>query len=154
MKPNNSSDSRPRGFASTPRFNQSLGPAVYVSIAHQVPTLTPTNHGYFAHGVGGSRPGAVALCGLGARRLQLSRVAHPEIEYVHADGPAPGSWIGLAGMAEAWRGFLSAWEGLRIEVDEYRDLNDGRVLVLTHPGGRGKSSGLELEQMRIEEIGR
>ena len=63
---------------------------------------------------------------------------------------APGSWIGLAGIAEAWRGFLSAWEGLRIEVDEYRDLNDGRVLVLTHPGGRGKSSGLELEQMRIE----
>ena len=33
--------------------------------------------------------------------------AHPEIEYVAADGPAPGGSTGLAGMAEAfrdWRG--------------------------------------------------
>jgi hypothetical protein len=33
--------------------------------------------------------------------------AHPEIEYVIADGPAPGTWTGLAGMAAAWRDFLS-----------------------------------------------
>jgi hypothetical protein len=31
--------------------------------------------------------------------------AHPEIEYVFADGPDPGTWSGLAEMAEAadWR---------------------------------------------------
>lgn len=34
--------------------------------------------------------------------------AHPEIEFVIADGPAPGSWSGLAAMTEAWRRFLSA----------------------------------------------
>lgn len=34
--------------------------------------------------------------------------AHPEIEYVLADGPAPGSWTGLAGMAEGAGDFINA----------------------------------------------
>jgi ketosteroid isomerase-like protein len=74
--------------------------------------------------------------------------AHPEIEFAIADGPAPGSWTGLAAMAEGARGFFDAWEDLRIEADDYRELDDERVLVLDHFGGRGKTSGLELTQMR------
>jgi ketosteroid isomerase-like protein len=79
--------------------------------------------------------------------------AHPEIEYVVADGPEPGSWKGLAGMAEGWRAegwreFLSTWEDLRAEAEEYRELDDQRVLALDHRGGRGKTSGLDLGQMR------
>jgi ketosteroid isomerase-like protein len=70
--------------------------------------------------------------------------AHPEIEFVVADGPAPGSWTGLAGMAEGWRGFMSAWEEIRTEVDEYRELDAERVLVLQHFSARGKTSGLEV----------
>jgi len=34
--------------------------------------------------------------------------ADPEIEVVSPDGPTPGSWRGLAGMAEGYRQFLSA----------------------------------------------
>jgi ketosteroid isomerase-like protein len=76
--------------------------------------------------------------------------AHPEIEYVIAEGPTPGSWTGLAGMAEGWRDFLSAWEEFRSEVDEYRELDGERVLVLAHFSARGKTSGLELGQMRAK----
>ena len=76
--------------------------------------------------------------------------AHPEIEFVVADGPTPGSWTGLAGMAEGWREFLSAWEEFRVEADEYRELDGERVLVLHHWSGRGKTSGLELGQMRTK----
>ncbi len=76
--------------------------------------------------------------------------AHPEIEWVIADGPAPGSWTGPAGMAEAWRNFLSAWEDFHAEADEYRELDGERVLVLNHFSGRGKTSGLEIEQMRAK----
>jgi ketosteroid isomerase-like protein len=74
--------------------------------------------------------------------------AHPEIEYVRVDGPVPGSWKGLAGLVESFRDWLSAWEELRVEADEYRELDDVRVLVLDHFSGRGKTSGLELGEMK------
>jgi ketosteroid isomerase-like protein len=76
--------------------------------------------------------------------------ADPEIEYVLVDVPAPGSWTGLVGMAEAMRGWLSAWEECRVEAVEYRELDDERVLVFTRASGRGKGSGLDLGQMRAE----
>jgi len=75
--------------------------------------------------------------------------AHPEIEFVIADGPTPGSWTGQAEMAREIRTFLGAWEGgVHCEVDEVRELDGERVLVLHHWSGRGKTSGLRLAQMR------
>jgi hypothetical protein len=44
--------------------------------------------------------------------------ADPEIEFVIVDGPTPGSWRGLAGMTEGWRGFVNAWEEWRVEADD------------------------------------
>jgi ketosteroid isomerase-like protein len=76
--------------------------------------------------------------------------AHPEIEYVIADGPSPGTWTGLAEMAEGQRDFLGAWEDFRLLVDECRELDDERVLVLLRVSGRGKTSGLELEGLRTQ----
>jgi ketosteroid isomerase-like protein len=73
--------------------------------------------------------------------------ADRQIEWVMADGPAPGRWTGLAGMADSFRDFLSAWDEYRIEVEEYRELDDERVLVLQRFGGRAKMSGLEIGQM-------
>jgi ketosteroid isomerase-like protein len=73
--------------------------------------------------------------------------ADPEIEYVMVDGPHPGSWTGLVDMAKAARAWLSLWEGYRIEAEEYRELDDERVLVLIRRSGRGKSSGLDLGQL-------
>jgi len=76
--------------------------------------------------------------------------ADPEIEYVHADGPAEGTWTGLAGMAAGWREWLSAWKDLRIEVERYIELDDGRILVLTRGVARGSASGLDTDEMRSE----
>jgi ketosteroid isomerase-like protein len=73
--------------------------------------------------------------------------AHPELEWVVVGGPTPGSWRGLTAVADSLRDFLNAWEGLRNEAEEYRELDDERVLVLVRYSGRGKSSGLELAQM-------
>jgi ketosteroid isomerase-like protein len=73
--------------------------------------------------------------------------AHPEIEFVVADGPAPGSSHGLAGMAEAYRRFLGTWEGFRTEPEEYREIDGERILVYVHDRGRGKTSGMEIGEV-------
>jgi ketosteroid isomerase-like protein len=70
--------------------------------------------------------------------------ADAEIEYVQADGPEPGSWSGHANMAEGMRGWLRDWDNFRIEGDDFRELDDERVLVFARTSGRGKRSGLEL----------
>jgi ketosteroid isomerase-like protein len=85
--------------------------------------------------------------------FRSSEWAHPEIEYVIADGPSPGSWRGLAGMAEGWREFLGAWEEVRAEAEEYRELDNERVLVLTRYHGRGKRSGLGLDKLHAGGAG-
>jgi ketosteroid isomerase-like protein len=78
--------------------------------------------------------------------LQPAEWAHPEIEWIIADGPTAGRWTGVAGMAESIRGMLSAWDDVRFYADEFREIDDGRVLVLFHRTGRGKASGLEVAE--------
>ena len=79
--------------------------------------------------------------------------AHPEIEYVVADGPKPGHHTGLVEMAAFWRDFLSSWEDVATEVEEYRELDDERVRVLHRISARGKTSGPGLGQMRSNAAG-
>jgi ketosteroid isomerase-like protein len=49
-------------------------------------------------------------------------------------------------MAAGFREFLNAWEQIRIEADEYRELDGERVLAIVRFDARGKVSGLELGQ--------
>ena len=80
--------------------------------------------------------------------------AHPEIEYAYIEGPSPGTWTGLRAMSEGFRDWFSAWEGVRTRVDQYRELDAERVLVLHHfSGGRGKRSGVELGSLDTEGAG-
>ena len=74
--------------------------------------------------------------------------ADPEIDYVIADGPAPGRWTRLTHMPEVARHFLRGWAEYRVLADEYRELDDERVLVLIRRSGRGKTSGLELDELQ------
>ena len=77
-----------------------------------------------------------------------SEWAHPEAEIVLVDGLEPGRWTGWVAAREVFDSFLSTWEDYRVEVEEFRELDDERVLVLARRSGRGKLSGLKLEQMR------
>jgi ketosteroid isomerase-like protein len=76
--------------------------------------------------------------------------ADPGIEFEIADGPAPGRWSGLRGMAEGWRDVLGAWEGFHgAAVESYRALDGDRVLVLNQFAGRGKTSGLDIGNVGV-----
>jgi ketosteroid isomerase-like protein len=44
----------------------------------------------------------------------------------------------------------NAREGYHFEADEYRELDHERILALGRQSGRGKTSGLELGQMRAK----
>jgi ketosteroid isomerase-like protein len=77
--------------------------------------------------------------------------AHPEIEYVIVDGPEPTSYKGLVGLAQAMRDMLSPWDHFRGYVEECRELDVERVLVLLHASGRGKASGLELDALSAQQ---
>jgi ketosteroid isomerase-like protein len=68
--------------------------------------------------------------------------ADPKIEYVWADGPTPGTARGHAGMAEAWRAWLTAWGDFRAKADDYRVVASDQVLVLNSFEGSGKTSGV------------
>jgi ketosteroid isomerase-like protein len=75
--------------------------------------------------------------------------AHPEIEFAFADGPEPGRWKGLAEMAERYGDWLRAWKDFRAEPEEYIVVDSERILVLVHNSGRGRTSGVELEQRSV-----
>jgi ketosteroid isomerase-like protein len=72
--------------------------------------------------------------------------AHPDIEYVMIDEPGTETHKGRAAMAEALRDYLSAWADYRVEAEEYRTLDEERVLVLGRAYGRGKTSGVEVSE--------
>jgi hypothetical protein len=70
--------------------------------------------------------------------------ADPEIEYTAEEsGPLSAqTWKGLAGMAEGARNTLEVIEDQHIEAEEYRELDDMRVLVLDRRSGTWKRSGI------------
>ncbi len=80
--------------------------------------------------------------------LSVANWAHPEIEWVNADGPEPGIRVGVTDMEKGLRAVLDAWQDYRVKVEEYRELDDERILVLVRRSGRGRASGLELGEMR------
>lgn len=74
--------------------------------------------------------------------------ADPGIVLEVIDGPSPGRWTGLAGLAEGFRTILDTWTDFRIDADEFRELGDGCAVVLDRYSGRGRSSAIQLEQMK------
>jgi hypothetical protein len=69
--------------------------------------------------------------------------ARSDIEFVRDVDLDPDRTEGIAAMASAWRRWLDEWEDFRpMEVDDYRELDDGRVLVAGRIRGRGKASGV------------
>ena len=69
---------------------------------------------------------------------------HPDVEFVRPDGPEVGTWTGRERVVEVMRDIESTAEDYRRVVEEYRELDDERVLTVHRRSGRFKTSGIEL----------
>ena len=74
--------------------------------------------------------------------------AHPEIECVSFGGPITGAFTGPAAIDEGLRTLLNTLDDARPTAQEYRDVDDERILVLGCLRGREKGSGAAVEQLR------
>jgi ketosteroid isomerase-like protein len=75
--------------------------------------------------------------------------ADPEIEFAFADGPEPGSWHGVSDMSRRYGEWLSGWNDFSASPEEYIVVGDDRILVLVHNRGRGRKSGLTLDERSV-----
>jgi ketosteroid isomerase-like protein len=75
--------------------------------------------------------------------------ADPDIEFVWAEGPdlAREPATGVQAMARSWRDSLGAAEDFRTSIEELREIDEDRVLVLSRRSGLGRTSGLDLGQL-------
>jgi ketosteroid isomerase-like protein len=73
--------------------------------------------------------------------------AAPDFEF-HTAGLFPGLepvYRGREGLVEFWNAFIEEpWALLHVEIDDIRELDDGRVLALLTFTGKGKESDVEV----------
>jgi ketosteroid isomerase-like protein len=82
--------------------------------------------------------------------------ADPQIEYTSMGLMMPeegATWKGLAGMAQGAREAIDVFEDLRIEAEDYRELDGARVLVLDRRTAQGKGSGITLGPESVASLG-
>ena len=75
---------------------------------------------------------------------------HPDVE-VHsvAEVGEEGTYHGHQGFLDWTAIWLDAWDDFKIEVEEIEEVDDENVLIHARQRGRGKGSGLEVEQNGI-----
>jgi ketosteroid isomerase-like protein len=71
---------------------------------------------------------------------------HPEVEFDASLRPEGHVYRGREGVAEAMRVWSGTWEDWKVEVKEIIDAGD-RVLLIAQESGRGKGSGVEIDQL-------
>jgi ketosteroid isomerase-like protein len=76
---------------------------------------------------------------------RLPELLDPEFELVAIRSLLDGSpYHGHAGFRRFMRDMADEWTEWRIDAEEFRDLGDGRVLVLARLEGRARASGVQV----------
>ena len=71
---------------------------------------------------------------------RTSEWARPEIECVSFGGPITGAYTGPVAIDEGWRALLDTVDDARPTAQEYRDVDEERILVLGCLRGRGRAA--------------
>src|SRR5437867_939955 len=76
----------------------------------------------------------------------LERLVDPEVRIdMSRRALNPAVYDGYEGMRRSAAEVREVWEGWRVEPEQFEDAGD-RVLVIERYGGRGRESGLELQE--------
>jgi ketosteroid isomerase-like protein len=71
---------------------------------------------------------------------------HPEYELIFADGFLDtGVYKGWAEAWRGWKGWIDQWESWTYVPTDYRELDDGRILVSIDMTGVNRRTGILLE---------
>ena len=62
--------------------------------------------------------------------------ADPDLEFVATGGNEAGTWTGLSELAKTLRDRLSVFDNAFVRAEQYREVDDERVLALLTLGGR------------------
>jgi ketosteroid isomerase-like protein len=81
---------------------------------------------------------------------------HPEVEWITGgtpDGPLllDEVYRGHEGVRRYFEDWVGAWDEYRVEPEEVIDTAADRVVVICRHGGRGKGSGVAIEQ-RVADV--
>jgi ketosteroid isomerase-like protein len=79
---------------------------------------------------------------------------HPDIEWSvdHSVQPDATTYHGHAGVKEFWGLWAEVIEGMGLEIEECRALDDRQVLAVVRAHGKGTGSGAAVESGRFAEI--
>ena len=61
------------------------------------------------------------------------------------DSPIAGVWHGHKGVRDWFALTREVYDEMRFRPDEFKELPDGRILVLLHAGFKAKQSGIEMK---------
>jgi ketosteroid isomerase-like protein len=78
--------------------------------------------------------------------------ADRDISFEFADGPEPGRWTGLEAMSKAYGDWLRGWRDFSAKPERYMEADDRRILVFVLNSGRGRASGVGLEQRSVANL--
>jgi hypothetical protein len=138
-----------RIIGSTQGFRERFRPAWTAAI---LPLMDPTRLEFWEWFYEPAGEGA-SLSAAERRRATEERW-HPDLVLIQSPempGTA-GEFHGYEGLAENMRELLESWDHVIWRPREVHDLGRGRYLVLIEAGGRGRSSGVELEGHQIAHL--
>jgi ketosteroid isomerase-like protein len=71
---------------------------------------------------------------------------HPDVVYDARERPDGRLWRGRDQIGAAMRDWSEVWDDWEVEAERYMDAGGDRVLIMWRERGRGKSSGIAMEQ--------
>jgi ketosteroid isomerase-like protein len=70
----------------------------------------------------------------------------PDVVYDARERPDGRVWRGREQIAAAMVDWSEVWDDWEVEAERYVDAGEDRVLILWHERGRGKESGITMDQ--------